>query len=78
MNTHAAVNLNSGDCFLMNSSQLHMSQMPIAFVYDLRVNNYKDIYSRGETGIWGKQPQERHFYNSSDIITIQYSKFQLL
>lgn len=41
-------------CFLtnlMNLSQFHTSQISVPFVYALKVNNYKDIYSRGEMGI---------------------------
>ena len=35
----------------MNLSQFHTSQIPVPFVYALKVNNQKDIYSRGEMDI---------------------------
>lgn len=32
----------------MNLSQLQTFQIPVAFVYALKVNNYKDTYFRGD------------------------------
>lgn len=61
----------------MSSPQLQTSQIPVAVVYALKVNNYKDIYFRGTREMEEIQNLQNDICYSLVIINFQYSKCQL-